>query len=288
MSIIKTVKSIFAKRKPADRSGHLAWKKDDIEKVIEPDRSAHLRWDEGDLESVPEEKKSHLTEAAGDTMSHPKEAGKELIAHQRISPVANQHYAKLHKSWQADRWSESLEHEHIHRYKEESSKLNNALRKSKGKKKPKGVHYLDKVTSGKTPEDHHVYRSFGGKIPSHMTHKGALIKDHGYAGTSTDYDIASSFVTKRNLIHHMDANNVSHTHKYIAKIHVPKGTKAHYLDNSAASHDAVAERELLLHRGTTFKVTGHSRHIESKPSRGEKIHHHIIHMKVYKQENHGS
>ena len=62
--------------------------------------------------------------------------------------------------------------------------------------------------------------------------------------------------------------------RYIFKIHVPKGSKGHYLDHQHNAHDH--EREFLLHRGTTFKVTHHSSDDD----------HHFIHVKVVKQDHH--
>ena len=60
----------------------------------------------------------------------------------------------------------------------------------------------------------------------------------------------------------------------VFSIHVPKGTKGHYIDHRKSQFSL--EREFLLHRGTTFKVTHHS--VDDK--------HHYIHVKVVKQDNH--
>ncbi len=133
-----------------------------------------------------------------------------------------------------------------------SHPINNYLR-SKGKEIrhsgiPNEIKNLDHVTSYKTTEDHIVFR--GGHGKKHKQSKehfpvGHEFTDHGYTSTSFRKEVASGF---------NDPTKTNNT-KTIHIIHVPKGTKAfHYVYKDRKD----GEQELLLHRGTRFKVTHHS------------------------------
>lgn len=127
-------------------------------------------------------------------------------------------------------------------------RINPPLRESQGKVHHELVPDLDKATSHRTIESHKVYR--GGVPGSKKDFKvGSHFVDHGYVSTSFKHKTAhffsdlnkSSFRNDRTVIH---------------VIHVPKGTKAHYF--SSPDRADASEHELVLHRGTKFKVTHHS------------------------------
>lgn len=124
------------------------------------------------------------------------------------------------------------------------------------------IHHLDNVTNFRTPEHHTVYR---GGLPKDKTHFpiGHEFTDHGYTSTSFRKDVAHSFAN-----HHIKK-------KHVHVIHVPKGSRAHYFDvqGHEANHGNTEEHELVLHRGTKFKVTHHS----------EDDNTHYIHSRVVKQ-----
>jgi hypothetical protein len=116
---------------------------------------------------------------------------------------------------------------------------------------------LKTITQNKTPEDHVVYRGFGSRKGLDLTKlkKGNVLRDKGFVSTSFRPEVAEEFSNGRDMSH-------------IAKIHVPKGSKAHYIPHQG-------EHELLLHPNTKFKVIGHSF------GGGENSEfQHIVHMKV--------
>lgn len=148
-------------------------------------------------------------------------------------------------------------HKAIDSYKRYSyDDINNSLRKSKGKKV--SSHYkdhvklLDHVSSEKTVAAKHVYRSMPKSAKDLKV--GSVIKEHGYSSTSHDPKVAKKHSKE----------------KTIAKIHLPKGTKSHHIDKIYNGN----EKEVLLSRGTSFKVTGHSQH------KGF----HVVHMTVHGQD----
>jgi hypothetical protein len=124
---------------------------------------------------------------------------------------------------------------------------------------------LDHVTSHKTEHDMHVYRGFGNMHIKGMK-EGSIYHDKGYTSTTINPEIAKRF-----------NNNRHHPNNYtVAKIHVPKGTKGYYIGHH--DYGQAGEKEFLLHRGTHFKITGHSHDPEKNI--------HVVHMTVHKQDEH--
>lgn len=110
------------------------------------------------------------------------------------------------------------------------------------------IQHLDKITSHRI-EHHHVV--FRGGVPKdvHKFPAGHKFQDHGYTGTSFRHDVATGFTS--------DDHKGKHDRSVMHVIHVPKGTKGHYFD-VARDTGISSEHELVLHRGTKFKVTHHS------------------------------
>lgn len=128
--------------------------------------------------------------------------------------------------------------------------------------------HMSHVTSHKIEHHHTVFR---GGVPKDETRfpVGHKFQDHGYTGTSFHKGIADSFDSHRAKT----TGKTGHKRKDIVHvIHVPPGTKGHYLD-VADDTPLSSEREMVLHRGTKFKVTHHT-HTEDT---------HYIHSRVVGQ-----
>jgi hypothetical protein len=134
------------------------------------------------------------------------------------------------------------------------------------------VHHLDKVTNHRTVEHHTVYRG-GFKGDKTKFPIGHEYTDHGYASTSFHRSTAKSFAKEHKV--GKDSEGWDKYKSHIHVIHVPKGSRGHYLDvqGDDSNHSNSEEKEFLLHRGTRFKVTHHS----------EDGSHHYIHSRVVKQ-----
>lgn len=162
--------------------------------------------------------------------------------------------------------------EHMDYYKGDSYSTNHYLRHGKHKEDEPyqntdhmhdHIKHMDHVTSYQTKQHHTSYR---GGVPSDLKKfkPGHKFQDHGYTGTSLHHDIAAKFAD-----HHHPKTRTEHGKKIIHVIHSPPGTKAHYVDVDQNRFMA-SEHEMVLHRGTKFKVTHHS----------EDPHHHYIHSRV--------
>lgn len=207
--------------------------------------------------------------------------------HQRENPIPDwgnrpQTGSPEHNSFSKHHDSlDNIEKAHIRKYKGSSANFNHYLRHGKTRvETKKGLHsdfdreynkaeikgheehdkHMMKVTSHKIEHHHTVYRS---GIPGDEKRfpAGHKFTDHGYAGTSFHKGIAEGFSqqksNKRKSIIHV--------------IHVHPGVKGHYLDVHGGPLSD--EHELLLQRGTKFKVTHHSEDRDN----------HYIHSRVVSQ-----
>lgn len=143
--------------------------------------------------------------------------------------------------------------------------VNEHLRKNKGHDPNSArdfvndsIKHMDHATHHKTTKDMTVWRGFKHEQARELE-PGTHHKDHGYISTSINSHIAERF-----------GGHLTGT-KHIAKIHVPAGTKGHYVGREPAG-----ENEFILHRGTTFKVHHHSYDSEKKI--------HTVHMSVHSQD----
>lgn len=287
---MKTYKDLLAKlNMKKDREKHLAWHHGDIEIKDAPDRSGHLAWKEGDVkfDKKPSVVKESLNEELADTHDKALDLGPSVKEPHVLHPENRDHFNDHHKNLsQGHRKS-------IAEYKTNSTPINDLHRKPDTRNRD-GAEYLekhskrlDKVTNVKTKRDMHGYRAFGGALNVEDLKKGKTFKDNGFTGLSLHHSIAHNF--SKEHVHEDETGQ--HHHHYVARVHVPKGTKAHYLDNNYADHNHKSEKELLLHRGTTFKVIGHSGHSEKigeqwKTSKPIYRHNHIVHLEVHDQEDH--
>lgn len=293
------------------------------------DRKKKFSWDAGDVTITPPSK-DDLKEAVEQLQELKKESPKKSATKPAVGAVGSvwnrpeagdkkdraTHVPSKEAKSRIEEYHKNLPDGQKHAIKDYKGNnydaINKRLRRTKGAVHEAGdkdswsasdhhntIHHLDKALNGhKTTEDHHVYRSFGGSLNVGELKKGAVIHDHAYVSASHSHQVASEFAGDRSTLHRKGEDGTSHFHHFIAKIHVPKGTKAHHLDNAEAKktwdHPNGHEDELLIHRGTSFKVTGHSAHSEAPTSwkgwdgkdNKEQHHYHIVHMKVHKQENH--
>lgn len=112
--------------------------------------------------------------------------------------------------------------------------------------------HLDHVTNQALLHPTTVYRSFGREFDHSPLKPGHTFTDHGYTGTTPDPTVAKKYAGEG-----YGGWGAKET-KHIAAIHLHPGVKAHYLDlpNHPMSQTThfTGDKELLLHRGTTFKV----------------------------------
>lgn len=132
---------------------------------------------------------------------------------------------------------------------------------------------LNKVTSYKIKEPLTVYRgirTFAGPAnawdPENLE-PGTQLQDHGFVSTSLNQETPKGHFVGQKM-HPSDGifKNI------MFQIHLPVGTKAHYVDNdNAPSNDLKGENEVLLNPGHIFEVTHHS---------APDDHTHLVHLKV--------
>lgn len=165
----------------------------------------------------------------------------------------------------------------INRYKTASFHLNRTLRHKKENIPAfyRDIKNIDNVTSRGIKQPLTVYRGISEEFkepnekpnpklklwhsPEALT-PGTRLHDLGFTGTSLDSGIAM--------------NNAKHRAReriHYFQIHLPVGTKAHYLDHSKSDSGMKYEREVLLNRGHVFEVTHHSTPDD---------HSHIVHLKI--------
>jgi len=215
-----------------------------------------------------------------------KEAVHDAHPDHEISDDEFKHHEKVQKGLKAHH-KKSVKH-----YKRGGDgPVNTHLRETEGKPHPdheqaQHIKHLDHVTGHKLEHDKTVYRACSHSLDHHKLQVGHTIKDHAYTSTSHDHGTALAFAKAKV---HKDEHGKEHHHITVAKIHLPKGTRAHHVDTGSTGlgHDNGHENEVLVHRGTTYKVTGKTHHdMGVSPYNGKHYHRHVIHMTVHHQEDH--
>lgn len=158
--------------------------------------------------------------------------------------------------------------------------INDVLRDNRGETKhfPDELKSLDYVTSARTKKPITVYRGFHYVRSRHDSpdlvniRRGRILHDRGYTGTSLDPALA---------IKH---GQLYQGQPHIAQIHVPANTKGFYIEPFSPFSPAFFsnEKEFLFHRGTKFRVIGHSVRFSKNDTKPI----HVVHMIVHSQENH--
>lgn len=105
----------------------------------------------------------------------------------------------------------------------------------------------DLVASTPLNREYIVYRAFGGKYDRTKLKKGDTLKDSNFMSTSLRWSVARQFINPESF---NDKTN------WIARITLPKGTKAFYVDVIDNKHST--EQELLVNKGVQLKVVGFS------------------------------
>jgi hypothetical protein len=277
-NILAMIQKAITKQNRADkRRNHLAWDKDDL-RPFKEDRSGHLAWSKDDIVKLKKEdglnedaatkiKIPHHDVALGhdfdSSVYHDPIAANKVI----LSAKAHEHYGKIQRNLSPEHRKAIMD------YKGDSEKPNKYLR---GENKYPDQPILDRVrtldhflSNKKTPEHHVVYRGFNDHSILPTMKRGDVFHDKGFVSTTFDPATAAGFGKKR---------RTTESDRHIAMIHVPKGHQAHYVDHPAARHkDYGDEEELLLNRGTKFKVLGHSHH----QNRAQPMVH-VVHLEAIK------
>lgn len=259
-------------------------------------RKEHLTWGDNDLTKVSDIKEA---EAAKDFRQPEPELGQsfETAPHMEhhvesgheMSP-SEEHHWKKHALSLEEKMGHGRYTSVYFGYKGSSSGyVNDQLRNADNHDEQGNIHVrsdhfesldtkthvddVDHLTSAHTIHPMHVYRGFRSGIGFHKDAKpGDIYQDHGFTGTSLKSHIAINFSGMSATKEHGDV-------RHVAKIYVPPGTKGHYIDVDGRSSYS-SEKEFLLHRGTHFKVLGHSIHKDTV-SNSEKIH--VLHLEVIGQ-----
>lgn len=287
--------------KKTKRKDHMSWGDNDLQKVTGP-RDTHFVWGEGDIVLLKDRRpvKPPIKEGVAEPITsfkkkeYPKDNdGLDMGTSNRYAPrnkILHVHAMSAEEMGQhAKNWHEHLSNtDHNERgyygvYKGDSEELiNRHLRNSAAHTdslinlmdhKIPILNHMHKMTSFKTQHDATVYRGFEDGYGFHTDAKpGQIYQDHGFTNTTHKPYIAHKFAGTTS-----DENG--NTLKTVAKIHVPKGSMGHFIDiaPNAYSH----ESEFVLHRGTKFKVLGHSRHYGPENNLGMEPHrYHFVHLQV--------
>lgn len=253
------------------QSGHLGWKISDVE-FHDDDKKPINEYHGGLTHPYSDIEKKKAGKAAADAAKkpyhsdHPDQLNlkfkgeKNLGTHDRPHKITSASVIEEHSHSDTEDHFEhhniNINSKHIkaiHDYKRDSSEINETLRNSKGKRTPDYKKELDHVTSHTTTKPMTVYRGIHDS-EFHSKKVGTTFTDHGYTGTSIKPHVARGFA--HDAKYDEEHYDKTKTQGSIFRIHMPAGTKAHYLDMH--NGPCASEHEVLLHRGTKFKIKGHS------------------------------
>ena len=128
----------------------------------------------------------------------------------------------------------------IRRYKEGA----NSTKQDRDHTRYKGL--ADLINGTKLNREYIVYRAFGGKYDRTALKVGEVLKDNrSFMSTSLRWSVARQFINPKAF---NDKTN------WIARIRLPKGTKAFYVDVVENKHED--EREILVNKGVPLTVSG--------------------------------
>jgi hypothetical protein len=271
-----------AKKKKADRKGHLAWDMDDV--VIHKDRSKHLSWSPEDIVMAPDRSR-HLVWHKDDIIIH--KLGKTEIKSWEASYFPEIENAKT-SAHLSTRQKESLEnpdhdrvvessmahaktlddshHQAVKDYMTSSASLNKSLRAGLPKATPDFKKFeartkekLDHVTNHKMPHDTVAYRGVHSSMATIPA--GTTFQDKGYTGTSISKKEAEWHAPTEEAPKRKSKEPERSPQKHMARFFIKKGEKGGYLPTAhgEGKEEYDREKELLLPRGQHYKVLGHSK-----------------------------
>lgn len=280
------------------RSSRFSWGAGDVEHLPRQDRKDHFSWNKRDVE--------HLST---------KKVDEDVSAHLlNMSPTVH----RIDHNHQTDIPDEEIHNQIRHRnlytgpmhdahfaYKVSSFGINNYLRngvQDPHKDYDKHNEHLEKITSNRTVAPFSAYRGFGIGFPIHHLEPGHEFLDKGYTGLSRRLTVAGggSFLHASHSEHAdlgapRDIQSVPDDHPLanhytIAHVSVPAGTKGHLLDMPEHFPTTNSrEGEFLLHRGTRFRVLGHSKGVVNTalwppvPRNALTSNVHLVHLQVVGQ-----
>lgn len=107
-----------------------------------------------------------------------------------------------------------------------------------------GIDYL--LHTYQTPNDVFVYRGVGGDAFTEMPRLGEVITEPGYSSTSLSQGVALAFAES--------SRSAWLSHPYLLEISVPSGAYGRFVDRQDVLIARNEERELLLPRGSSFRI----------------------------------
>ena len=248
-------------------------------------RKNHLSWGEGDLQHhekiIGNKDLAWILEPEKEVITKIDDIGlaKPTVLPKSVKSSFVEHHSTLTKT----------DTQAIDDYKNDSSNVNTYLRnQERSKSTPEldsKVSQLDSITNHKIPEDTYVYR--GSVINPNKFTVGHEFTDHGFTGTTPNPGMAVNFSSSFKHNYDEEPNKpygkAPIKRNTIFKIHLPKGTKAHHIDLQDSDH--ADEEEILIRRGTRFKVTGHSKGYVERGTGSHKISKpiHVVHVEVVHQ-----
>jgi hypothetical protein len=220
------------------KSDKFTWSDDDVEHHPPKDRKDKFSWSDDDVEHHPKKVEEKTFEKPEDHHSYGNSSD-------------HQHPDHLRQFAAHDRSIKGVKRESLEHYKGSGYRgINRHLRTGVADawenphETKKHIKNLDHITSHQTEHPIHVYRGIDHEHSNfHKLKPGDSFTDHGFTSTSHKHGVAKGFTSST---------------EHVMKIHLPKGTKAHHLDHSNG-HSNAGEGEILLHRGTKFHVTHHSK-----------------------------
>lgn len=241
------------------RKSHFVWDADDLEHHSQ--HESILEYTHDNPRSIIDSPKES-TEPKEDSESHKDflEHHKSLSKYQKHALLNYKGYSQRLNRYLRD--GDDIYRKHFHKDKAANASINKVVHEVHHPQ----IEHLDHVTNHSMKGSHTVYRS---GLPKDETKfpVGHEFTDHGYTGTTFKKSVANGFAD--NNVHHKAIKSQT-GRKIIHVIHTKPGDKGHFLDIGGESGMMSYERELLLHRGTRFKVTHHTQDNE----------HHYIHSKI--------
>lgn len=231
-----------------------------------PTSGKRMCWDEGHIQILKQGEHSSLETADHHSSGLAHSMGEAHATHIHHDDPEGEHHANEHSDKHVHSFNQH-HHTALRQYQDDPDEFNQGLRH--GHYAHENHDHLEHVTGGHpTSRDHHVWRGVGKPSIMHHLKKGDVFQDHGFVSTSHKRSIADHFA--KSHAGHEDKT----VHRYMARIHLPKGTKAHSIRNGEFH-----EHEMLVHPSTKFHVMGHSKH-EEQHSSGNKIVRHVIHLRA--------
>jgi hypothetical protein len=251
------------------------------------DRQSHFNWDENDLRSLTLEDVGHVIRVEDhrayppDTPMHELEVQNQ-DAHRKSVVDASEETRTAHGQYKGS--SSSYFNTHLRT----GTHTDTHLILPKHTYGLRHFAAMDRVTGHPTIKPMSTYRGFYGQT-DHVRDLpvGHVLVDHGYTGTSHNMATARGFADGGTNWNKPDIADPRSRKKTLAMIHIPPGTMGHHLDLVTTHWNGTpvakgqehlqGEAEFVLHRGTHFRVMGHT------VSKSPWVPVHFVHLQVIGQ-----